>query len=380
MKSMLEKVSVSLFFLFSLNVSALGQVESIAPVSITNTTTDPFGNARGIDIADRPRSLAPEDIAAEGNRGYQVLGRRLSRGGGFAGFALPTDILALTHPSLFRNTLSEYESGPIQRDAYQRYGGFDRRSDSALAKDIPTIFARRYALVQATGYHAAVRRSLWRTGPSALGLRASTAYSNPAGVSPVPANVDPALDLNDVLRVTSESSRLRVRSAAWKALHEGDWHKAARAFDATLTLDPSDSLSRLGAVFCAASAGSQATAAALTGQLARWDDNPLALDLSSVIPASPGIADDAAVKGEAISEGRRAVGLSDFLPSSTDYRALKTRLKAHAAANADDPDRAALVVLMLWYLGDRAEAKARAVDLRIDFPGSDYADWAAKMP
>jgi len=313
------------------------------------TTVDEFGNARRFEVPNRRVGFHQSEAQGDATQGFQLLGRRLQGAGGFGRVSLPTDMLSVTNPRLFQFALPESEMPPRLRAAYERYGGFGQRAGVHRPEDVPALFARRYALIEATAHHAAVRRSLWKTGPSAAGLRASMRSTPAAPQKRADLGAPPTLD--QFLVGGAARTYLSSREQGWSLFREKEYRRAARAFESASLIQPLDFESRLGELFCHVSVGFMRTAAASAAELAVRDSNPFA----------------------------HKIAMADKFSDPAEARLIRTRAKAAAQAAPEDEAVWATYALVLWYLGDADEAMLTG-DLRGGFRESPhFADWPQKM-
>jgi hypothetical protein len=116
-------------------------------------------------------------------------------------------------------------------------------------------------------------------------------------------------------------------------------------------LEPADSESRVGEVFCHLSLGAMRTATAVLGELLRRDPNPFAYDLN--------------VANRYGADARGA-------PLE-----IQVRLQTEAAIGGRSAG--AFYPFVLWYLGQRDEAIRAAELFSRNEPDSIQADWPALM-
>jgi len=212
------------------------------------------------------------------------------------------------------------------------------------------MFERRYALVAATSLNAPVYRSLLK--PSAgFGLASTLARMPPTRTSETDSVLAPPSSLDQRLQAGVALVQARQRAEGWAWFHEGEFRRAARAFESVTLLEPQNTESRIGELFCHVSLRAISTAVAVLRALDRRNENPFLDELDLV---------------EAYPEAARARELG-----------VESRLWGHG--DVGNPDLRALHVLILWYLGERDEAVLAATSLVRDFPGTTYADWPAKM-
>ena len=313
--------------------------------------TDMYGNARPAADERRLVGLFQNKIQREALRGYQYAGRRANRRGGLIQFAFRSDRARWSSlrgrapvPSVSPGAIS-----PAMQQAFLRYGGFGRRAGQRQAGDIAMVLGRRTALIQATSLNAPVRRAMWELG-STSGLL-TPMVSTPLGQTEVVEPSQDASTLDQALRHGVLRSYLRSRADGWTWFAEGNYRRAARAFETAALLEPADFESRIAEMFCYLSLGAMRTSARLLEQLARRDPNPFLHDI------------DIANRYGAVERSREV--------------RLRTRL--FAQANAGVASAEALHIFTLWHFGERDEAVGAAAGSSRDLTGSVYADWPAKI-
>lgn len=318
--------------------------------------TDSHPGADSWNAERRSVGIFQNDFQRQGLRGYQDTDRRPD-------FRNPElDALTTGGISLPRaNTRSRYQNSALPvhqslRLSFDRYGGFGERRPDGEPGDVRGAFARRYGLVEATSLNAPVRRALLQSSfPSALPSALSTVpfVSRPspaADVVDVGSPLDPqSLDLH--LQQTAVSAHLAARSDAWAWFLGGNFRRAARGFQSAITLNPADTESYVGEMFCHLSNGATRTALATLSELARREPNPFVLDLD----------------------------MRDRYATTTLARQVGFQTQAFVQDNSDLLAAGALHAFVLWFIGERAEAMRAASTIARDHPGTPFADWPAKM-
>ncbi|MGB2985044.1 MAG: hypothetical protein WBE26_04100 [Phycisphaerae bacterium] len=318
------------------------------------TTFDAYGNVRPFYRARYSVGLFTSEQERDAFRAYQTRRRRVDRRRGV--FALPGDYFATTlsraQPQWATPPASPVPTialSPRRHRELGRYGGFDRHPDRAEAAGVSVLFARRHALISATSLNAPVYRAMINTGP-AFGVRAATARAPFVGREEGEA-AEPTAHLDQRLREGVELDHQRVRADGWAWFREGQYRRAARAFESATFLEPSDVESRVGELFCYLSVEATRTAGAVLGELTRRDVNPFLAHLN----------------------------LTEAYGNAAEAHQVRLRLRLQAYTGGDNPHLRALYALALWYLGERDEAILVATNLARDFPSRGYVDWPAKM-
>ncbi len=312
---------------------------------------DAYGNA-GRALPQR-RYLSPLAFPNETQRrtsqDYQTLGFRADRRGGFAGFALPGDVLAGNRLATADYLAPGGEVPPATRQAFRRYGGFGKRPGHRLPSDLTTILSRRYALVEAASLNAPVHRAIWATAQRGITLPASTV--TPLTPLIVTASSAQPTTLDRYLRYGLAVSVHRSREEGWGWFEEGAYRRAARVFESALVIQPSDLELRLGELFSYVCVAAVRTAIAALDDLNRRTQNPFSSDLD----------------------------LTERIASVEEARRVRLESQWLAQAEKDDPQAIALHLFILWYLGERQEAILTARAASAMLADTAYADWPAKM-
>lgn len=321
------------------------------------STVDAYGNARPYYRTRRSVGWYQSESQRTALRGYQNGGRRADRRGGGTLFNLPGDSLSLRSmwsPSVRRppDPLHPATASPFRKRISQLYGGFGRRLRPTEPGDLSELLVRRSGLIEATSLNAPVRRA-FLDNRVALGFQASlerTPYVRRESPAPREESVA-GIRLDQRLREGADQAVERVRSEGWAWFRQGEYWRAARAFESAALLRPVDTESRIGELFCYLSLGATRTAMATLYALHRRD---------------PGLFSHPITMRTAYGDAAEA-------------RQLPIRLRLQVNANPDNPDLRALYALALWYLAERDEAIVVAANLSDDHPGAVYGDWPARM-
>ncbi len=315
---------------------------------------DVYGNARPVYLSYRSVGSYRSEGERRAFRGFQTLGRRVDRRGGYRPFALPGDVFTRPRGRVPNRRASMFlveTSAAARREAFKRYGGFGPRRVGPQAQSIAAAFERRHALIAATSLNAPVHRAALTTN-STIGL------SPPIGRAPlklIEATASeaaaPTSTLEQWLRSGADVAHQRVRTEAWGWFREGEFRRAARGFETAVSLEPADAESRIGELFCHVSLGAMRTAIVVLRELSRHDDDPFLHDLN----------------------------LTDAYGDPSRAQRLRLGLPLRAMVHSANPDARALYVLVLWYLGEHEEAMIGAAELVRAFPAGAYADWPAKV-
>ena len=312
---------------------------------------DAYGNARPT-YRDRRRTGAFQNsLQRQALTGYQESGRRADRRGGFSRFVLSgdlSDLLAGRRTRRLTGPLSVNRLALAQREAYRVYGGFGRRAALRQPGDVRTTLGRRSTLIAATMLNAPVHRATFDYGTGVTPLL--TLDQTPFIRSPDSGADGPAAPLDEWLRNSADRAQRQVADEAWAWFGDGEFRRAARAFEAATALDPDDHNSFVGELFCYVSLGATRTAVAVLRTLRRRAENPFLHDLNIV---------------EAYGD-------------NAEIRRVRVGVQWRADQAGTNPDLAALRVIVLWYLGEREEALRGATLLEQQHPDSPYARWSAK--
>ena len=129
---------------------------------------DTHGNARPWYPERRIVGSFANEVQLQASRGNQLQGRRLNQRGAGVEYELSPDLFAGFEMRRSRPAPHFGESSPATRKIYGQYGGFGRRSRSVQDGEVATVFARRYALIEATSRNAPVQRALLERSSSAV--------------------------------------------------------------------------------------------------------------------------------------------------------------------------------------------------------------------
>ena len=216
--------------------------------------TDGYGNARPV-YQRVPLAVPPQKVTRHrALRPYGWDTASVNRRGLLGSLTLPGDVFSRSAPRA-RSTVRS--RGPLaapsltsrQRRALGRFGGFSQRARRSTPADLPSMFERRYALVAATSLNAPVYRSLLK--PSAgFGLASTLARMPPARPSETDNVLAPLSSLDRRLQAGVALVQARQRAEGWAWFHEGEFRRAARAFESVTLLEPQDTESRIGELFC----------------------------------------------------------------------------------------------------------------------------------
>ena len=205
-------------------------------------------------------------------------------------------------------------------------------------------------LVEATARNAPVQRFFLKH--DRLAWLSSSISTVPFVVSDEseagPATATP---LVDQLQRGVESAYRRARNNGWEWFRDGRYRQAARAFESAAALEPADFEARIGGLFSYVSIGAMRTSMVLLDQLCRRDPNPLGHDLN----------------------------MREFYEDPMIARQVDIRTRLLARASGGVAEATALHAFVLWYLGEREEARAVAANLARDHAESPYVHWARLM-
>jgi hypothetical protein len=300
--------------------------------------TDEFGNVIPRPLSQRPIGLVLEDPVQLNTPGAQLLRRRLFPSVERAKTS-PLDTLAVGSPLERQSTLSgTREPGRSAEILYPfppwavRPGGTMRawlmQRQAAVAMRSPGA-----AVTRATGVSGTMRVGAWGAG------RTTTP----------PAGPDAPL-LEGELAAANRSLHAQAVSAAWSRFREGQYRRASRMFQTAVLFNPGDLDSAVGEVFSEYNAGAFSTAQVVLAAMVKRFENPFA---SSLVVA-------------------------DRLGSAAFASELRTRTRLAVQVENLAPEVLALHALVLWYLGERAEAMIAA--RRLDAAGSEvFSGWAERM-
>jgi tetratricopeptide (TPR) repeat protein len=321
--------------------------------------TDVYGNAQ-FDLPDRrPLSLFDLEAGADTLGAYQALNRPTDQRGGPFAFALPGELLGLqtmqtlvdsASPSVFADVTAARQRAMLQ------YGGFGVRSAPAMEDSISSAFARRQRLINATSLYTPVYRAMLEN-TSLSGLRQATPAS-PVSLRGMnapnrPETADSASSLYELLKTDRQATYEDSREEGWTRFAEGEYRQAARAFEATLDLNPDDGDARTGEIFSYAAIGARATTATLVQQFSRRAANPFMHDQ----PLRERFSDAQLV----------------------DQLLLHARGQVESAGGSANVNLLAADVFVLWHLGDYQTALRAAEGLAKSRETAAYADWPVKM-
>ena len=328
------------------------RAQTMAPGPGPTTTLDPYGNAVPTTVYRRPIGVRvgqgqPPDFTAPG--GYRLLRGRTGRRhrtslGSVAELRKPSLGVALSQARQARAV----ESRSLGR-AFSLYGGFERRAGAGRPANIRTILTRRYELIRASAHLAPARRAHWRAGGDP-GRRTIPSEAAAQGAPPL-GQVVTAVTVEERMQAAAQHLHSRMHQEAWEWFRNGNYRRAARAFQSAVTLAPKDLESRIGELVSQVSLGATRTAVAALAELSRRFENPFSSDIHL--------------------SGRYGV--------ATDLFAIRARSKLYVQSDGVDAGAVAVHVLVLWYLGEQDEAFQAAARLGKRFPRTAYADWVEKL-
>lgn len=321
-----------------------------------SSTTDVYGNVRPLDLSRRPVGLFQNEVQRQALRVYQEQGRRLDRRGGYRPFSLPGDVLKrarLTLEYSLANVLVPNGTPGRWRGVLPGYGSFDENPERSLGT-AAGAYQRRYSLIGATGLNAPVHRALERVGGSQRGRSILVPTTAPSRAQQDAAFLQPQVPgttLIEQLETRAHRAGSMARAEAWLWFRDGEYTRAARAFEGATAVDPQSREARIGELFCYLSMGRTQTAVVVLRQMLRRGGNVFlnSLDLTA-------------------KYGDRS-----------QARQVRTQLSLLAARSDSHPDVRALSVLALWYLDEQGEALRVARDLARDFPRTAYAGWPEQI-
>ena len=313
---------------------------------------DAYGNARPFYREFRDVGSYANEVQREALMGYQVRSRRDLRRGGVQPFALPGDpVRGLANPAS-RPLPFEQPSAtlsPRRLRAMSLYGGFTDRS-TAAPPGAGSAILRKHGLITANAFTAPVWRANLRPQTRGPARQGPAEPPLPFDIVTTADSDEPVTTLGQMLEARSQRSAESLRDSAWQNMRRGNFRRAARGFEIVHSLDSSDGLSKLGEVLAYLSSGARRTAQVTVQQLARRVDNPFLLGL-----------DLADVYGERQRDQLRAM------------------VQWARAVETESEHALAIRAIVLWYLGERDEARRAAKELAEDFPESLYAHWSQRM-
>ncbi len=328
--------------------NANAQLErSIPPAS----TTDSYGNARSTYTQRRPVGSFQNEWQQAMSRGYQDFGRRLDRRGGFSLFSLPGDyqrqrLDRLQNPGA---TAQAILFGHTQEIAQKKYGGFSHRSAAPRTADLTTSLRRRDALITASSLNAPVHRALRMTPGSGTmnSAMGQTPFLKP--FDPLEASSQPTVQQQ--LHLGVEVAHDRIRREAWDWFRMGQYRRAARAFDAAVQIDSTDTRSRIGEFFSYLSLGSIRTAQVVLRSLNRQTTDPFLFDLN----------------------------IPDSFRDAKELQRVRTQVALLAGPVIKNPQQHAMQALALWYMGAYDEARTLVERIVHETQDQRYTLWLGHM-
>lgn len=334
-----------------------GEVAGQLPGSFAGevSTVDASGNAVPIYPFSRVGSLPQK--APQPRRVFRLPTKSAAptRGGILSGLARPSDVYRMMQRRRLQRPRGTAYVSPLIRQNYARYGGFYTRASGGQPGDMQTVLQRRQALVQATMLTAPVQRARILHGLGDMGL--PTAVSEAGIAQPQTPDQLAGLDsLGEWLQVDAAISHDRTRGEAWAFFRKGNedsgyFHRAARAFEAAVTLDPMDFESRIGELFSHLSLGAYVRSVVLLANLARRDQALFSHTLD----------------------------FRELYAERIHARQVCMQCEAYAQANAGDAGAMALHAFVLWYGGERDRAIIAADALAGTAGGRHFADWGSQM-
>ncbi len=332
---------------------AAGQMaRSETPTSVM----DAYGNAN-------PARANRRDVGGYANAtqrralgGYQNIGRRVDRRGGFANSSLLGG--ALGGQGLYQG--GQFSSGPLfrfslapsgvtaSRFAFSRYGGFSKRS-AIDPERVGDLLARRQELIAATTVNAPVHRALGKRGAFDPGMM--SIGTTPFVPAEVPIGSVDAPPIAELLRESADGQIERLLQQGWSWFAAQRYGQAYRSFESTLIVDPGNGQANIGRVFSRLSDGAMRSAMTEIAFLSRHSDNPF-------------------IQPFVLTEKYHS-------RDSASQILFQTRLFAEQNASVVVPQ--ALYVYVQWYLGDKKVAARLALALSKQHPQSPYAQWPRLM-
>lgn len=322
------------------------------------STFDKYNNARPHYRERRQLHFFGNDTQREILRGIQSDNRRANRRGGLlpfsltgrgtAGAARASSLLSLRPRA--NDTFSLGRAG-----AFSRFG--NRRRTTAPMGTAAAAMERRRSLLVGSSRNAPIFRALERRRGG--GFSAQTALERtpfvPADSEAIESN-EPETHLRDFFATKTKLAQSRLDSDAWEHFRDGKYIDAARSFGTATRMDPSRNASRVGELLCHFIVRANQTGLAVFKELVRHDTELFRHELQGGVQSVASLFQDPRQIGRLRSNARLRIGPSE---SSKDVRAMH--------------------MLVLWYLGERSEAKRGAVSLAREFPESVYANWPSKM-
>ena len=260
-----------------------------------------------------------------------------------------------------------WEQQWLLSNVYGTYGGFRQRRP--MDSNLQDILSRRDSLLRATALNAPISRELLLSGvataPGAVlpnpEIEAATLEAMPP--EPVP-DADAGPPLSEQLSHRLDAAYESTLAEAWGEFSDGRYRIAARLFSGAAQLRRDDNGPRIGETFSLLATQQAAAAAASIRQIINERVTLFAADLN--------VSD----RFSSPDEARRV-----RLMAERSYTALREAAQKNPSdeLRAREADAGAVQVFVLWYLGDRAQARASADALQRNFPDTVYATWPALL-
>ncbi len=329
-----------------------------APIS----RSDVYRNARPSQAARRSLGIYQNPVQRQALTVYQGAGRRGDRRGGVSGFSLLGDRRGSVRPGVaasLANLLPVQPVGSSLGRALARFQGLDRPVDRRAPGNVASAFTRRRHLIGASSWNAPVYRALLRD--SAMARTRTTIERTPFVPGKEMEKTETALGPSKTLDVWLQErialKRQRIRGQAWGWFQRESFQRASGAFDTAVMLEPSDSESRIGEMFCRLMLEARRSALAEFNALVSREANVFEQRFTET--RTPRIS-------EAFGDAKRA-------------GRLRMRAQTRVGLGESNPNVRAMYILVLWYLGQATDAQRAAEQLAREPSGSRYAGWPAQM-
>lgn len=315
-------------------------------------TADAYGNAQPF-LPER-RSLGIYQNEAENAflHNFPLAGYRSPSRGTFLPFSLIGDLLTLPQGMSARPTTpltaDKILTPPARREAFARYGGFGRRATVTPGTELSDALGRRYNLISATSLNSPVHRAKLNGG-GLFSASVPLAVESPSEEATPSSETASSPTLDERLAGGTKAAHDHAMNEGWAAFKDRRYRLAARAFETSYSMDPTDIDAKIGEIFSYATIGSVRTAAAALKELMRDAENPFHSQMNMV--EKFGRADEASRLGlSALTDVNKKGTPADLLP---------------------------LYTFTLWYLGRTNDAVESATSLAKSRP--EFRDWVSQM-